>query len=172
MRVAIWSHYHRRYVEYDAPVSPDDGALRILRGAQPVAWGTAPLGEDRWTRRADGGWTRAREEHEALTVPPLEVPMTEVDPLHPSLPPKIAKAARRALDNGWTVRLTYAKGPRKKIDPVRYEQVATFALRCRKPKRWVIITWYQDGASWKPDGSYDAPWSPCTMTRALDALGE
>lgn len=133
---------------------------------------------ERWTRDdATRRWTRHRtaepgDQEGPVAMPPPEVTEREIDPRHPSLPRIISSTASWAIEAGWAVRLTWARGPKRRVDPVRYEQTTTMVLRCSKPGRRVVFSWArnEETGKWSSDGCYDGVYHPCSVAAAKEEL--
>lgn len=116
----------------------------------------------RW-RQVDGGWEWAEIEiptaRENLYVPPPPplYPATEIDPEHPGVPTKVARAARKALTAPWDADLRWA---------VSAEGVKTFGLRACQEGVQVVMTWAFKPAGWTtPTQPQPARWMKATKTR-------
>lgn len=137
------------------PIYPEhDAELRARRAAQGVS--------DAKSVKA------ARKVVPDPIIPAVEIAASRV-------PKKVRSLHTLAVRNGWSVRLTWACGP--KLD--QYGNVAvpdlhTLALRCSKPGRRVVICWdwHAERAEWQPKDCYSSPRTPASITECKEALKE
>jgi hypothetical protein len=113
---------------------------------------------EQWRRDASTGrWTRTRTEepgdHDNEAPPPAVRPM-RFDPNHPSVPPRIRSIYQAAVDADWAeVILSYSQVPKKRVNPVWYEQVHTLGVLARRPGIWVAMFWSYEKGKWAADGA-------------------